>query len=69
VGAWWLGFVICAVCSVVWAVPMSMFPSKTLDDTAAVDDGKSLAEQTEKQKLAEDFKGDKTYTNNICVTC
>ena len=48
---------------------MSMFPSKTLDDTAAVDDGKSLAEQTEKQKLAENFKGDQTYRSNSCVIC
>ena len=28
VGAWWLGFVICAGCSVAWAFPMLLFPAK-----------------------------------------
>ena len=28
VGAWWLGFVICAGCSMVWAFPMLLFPAK-----------------------------------------
>jgi len=26
IGAWWLGFVICAACLVIWALPLSMFP-------------------------------------------
>ena len=26
VGAWWLGFIICAGCAIVWAVPLAFFP-------------------------------------------
>ncbi len=26
VGAWWLGFVICSIGSIIWAVPMLLFP-------------------------------------------
>lgn len=26
IGAWWLGFVICAIASIVWALPMLLFP-------------------------------------------
>jgi hypothetical protein len=26
VGAWWLGFIICGVCSIVWVMPLSLFP-------------------------------------------
>ena len=36
---------------------MSMFPSKTLDDSASGEDGKVLQEETEKQKLSENLKG------------
>ena len=28
IGAWWLGFVVCAGCTFVWALPLLMFPSQ-----------------------------------------
>jgi len=26
IGAWWLGFVVCAMCIFIWALPLAMFP-------------------------------------------
>jgi len=28
IGAWWLGFVVCAASIFVWALPLSMFPAQ-----------------------------------------
>ena len=58
VGAWWLGFVICACCSIVWAIPMSMFPAKTLNSSAPEEDGKGRHDKEENQNTKENLKGD-----------
>ena len=36
VGAWWLGYLICAFFAVVWAVPLIMFPP-VMKEEAQVD--------------------------------
>jgi len=46
VGAWWLGFVVCAVCMTVFSLPLFMFPSKLSDSATAADDGKNILSNT-----------------------
>ena len=55
-GAWWLGFVICAGCSLVWALPMLLFPPKIPvkdEDPAAV----RRREMEEGQSVIDKAKG------------
>jgi len=44
IGAWWLGFVICAACITIWSFPVMMFPPKLAgaDNVTAANKEKNL---------------------------
>jgi len=52
VGAWWLGFVICAAGSVIWALPMACFPPVLKDASGSAVDTTNQKEEVS-QKLKE----------------
>jgi len=55
IGAWWLGFVVCAACLFIWALPVSMFPSQL----TGYDVSKDTQEMTTRQdkELLSNLKG------------
>jgi len=58
IGAWWLGFVVCAACLFLWALPLSMFPSQlTGYDVTGHDVSRDTPETT--------THGDKNLISNL----
>jgi len=56
IGAWWLGFVVCAACIFVWALPLSMFPPQ-LTGYDVSKNVKQPATSDEDQNLLSNLKG------------
>ncbi len=57
VGAWWLGFIICAGCSIFWALPMLLFPPKIPSDQEESPAAKKKRLLAENQSVLEKAKG------------
>jgi len=46
IGAWWIGFVLCAAATLLWAIPLSMFPSRIAGTEKVKKEDKNLLNNT-----------------------
>ena len=71
VGAWWLGFVICAGLSIIWAVPMLLFPSNLKSNKSSGQDKKEEVPKSAKEmaKGGQSFESWLRRTSSLYIIC
>ena len=57
IGAWWIGFVICALCTIVWALPMAMFPLRLAGPDCQTEQQKKAASDSANNDLMSNLTG------------
>jgi len=64
IGAWWLGFVVCAACIFIWALPLSLFPPQLTGHNASKDI-KQVTATHEDKNLLNNLKGKQSFSQRV----